>query len=131
MKTISLKQSRIIYWTSTGLFGAFMLSTAIPNILQTQEWVNIFNLLDYPQYMLPFIGVAKLLGITTLLIPGFPRLKEWAYAGLFFDLVGAVYTGLYVGGFHPQMLTMLVPFALGTVSYLSHHRINSLKQNNS
>lgn len=123
MKPTSLKRNRIIFWTSTGLFGAFMLSSAIPNILQTQEWVDIFNLLGYPQYMLPFIGVAKLLGVTTLLIPGFPRLKEWAYAGLFFDLTGAVYSGLSVGGFHPQMLTMLVPFALGTASYLTYHKL--------
>lgn len=120
----NLKRYRIIFWVSTSLFGAFMLSTAIPNILKTQEWVDIFNMLGYPLYMLPFIGVAKLLGVVALLVPGFPRLKEWAYAGLFFDLTGAVYSGLAVGGFHPQMLTLLVPFALGAASYITHHKLN-------
>ncbi len=125
MKNSSSTRRKIIFWVSTVLFGAFMLSSAIPNILQTQEWVNIFKLLGYPQYMLPFLGVAKVLGVTALVVPGFPRLKEWAYAGLFFDLVGAVYSGLAVGGFHPQMLTLLVPFALGAISYIYHHKMSS------
>jgi uncharacterized membrane protein YphA (DoxX/SURF4 family) len=129
MKTAPLKRSRIIFWSSTALFGAFMLSSAIPNILQMQEWVDIFKMLGYPQYMLPFIGVAKLLGVAALLIPGFPRLKEWAYAGLFFDLAGAVYSGLSVGGFHPQMPTMLVPFALMAISYIYYHKLIAAKTN--
>ena len=75
--------------------------------------------------MLPFLGVAKLLGVIAILIPGFPRIKEWAYAGLFFDLVGAVYSGLSVSGFDPQMLVMLVPFGLGTLSYVYHHKLTA------
>ena len=118
----STKRDTIIFWISTSLFAAFMLSSAIPNILSTKEWVDIFAWLGFPVYMLPFIGVAKLLGAVALLVPGFPRLKEWAYAGLFFDLVGAVYAALTVGGWNPQMLVMLVPFVLGTVSYIFHHR---------
>lgn len=117
------KRDRIIFWICTGLFSAFMLSSAIPNIMSTQEWVDIFKMLGYPVYMLPFIGVAKLLGVIALIIPGFPRIKEWAYAGLFFDLTGAVYSGLAVGGFNPQMLIMLVPFALGALSYIYHHKL--------
>lgn len=115
-------RTTFIYWISTGLFCAFMLTSTIPNILSAPEWVEIFKQLGYPLYMLPFIGVAKLLGVITLLVPRFPRLKEWAYAGLFFDLTGAVYSGLAVGGFHPQILVMLVPFGLGTISYLYHHK---------
>lgn len=118
----STKRDAIIFWISTGLFSAFMLSSAIPNIMSTQEWVDIFKWLGFPLYMLPFIGVAKLLGAITVLIPGFPRIKEWAYAGLFFDLTGAVYAGLSVGGFNPQMLVMLVPFGLGALSYIYHQK---------
>ena len=117
-----MKKINIIYWTTTGLFAAFMLSSAIPNIMSTQEWEVIFDQLGYPLYMLPFLGVAKLLGVIGLLIPGFNRIKEWAYAGLFFDLVGATYSALAAFGFDPQMLVMLVPFALGTVSYIYHHK---------
>jgi hypothetical protein len=116
------KQNTILFYISTGLFSAFMLMSAIPNIMSTQDWIDVFNQLGYPLYMLPFIGVAKLLGIVALWVPGFPRIKEWAYAGLFFDLTGAVYSGLSVGGFHPQMLIMLVPYVLGALSYIYHHK---------
>ena len=99
-----------------------MLSSAIPNILSSKEWVTIFEQLGYPLYLLPFIGLAKLLGVIVLLIPGFNRLKEWAYAGFFFDLVGATYSAIYMGGFVPQMLVMLVPFGLGALSYVFHRK---------
>jgi len=123
MKIASNRNHKIIFWISTCLFGAFMLTSAIPNIFKTKEWVDIFHTLGYPLYMLPFIGLTKLLGVVALLIPGFPRLKEWAYAGFFFDLTGAVYSGISTGGFHSQMLIMLVPFVLGTLSYIYHHKI--------
>jgi uncharacterized membrane protein YphA (DoxX/SURF4 family) len=125
MASSSSKRDRIIFWISTGLFSAFMLSSAIPNIMSTQEWVDVFKMLGYPAYMLPFLGVAKLLGSIAILIPGFPRIKEWAYAGMFFDLIGAVYSGLAVGGFDPQMLVLLVPFGLGALSYIYHHKLTS------
>jgi uncharacterized membrane protein YphA (DoxX/SURF4 family) len=125
MASSSSKRDRIIFWISTGLFSAFMLSSAIPNIMSTQEWVEVFKMLGYPAYMLPFLGVAKLLGSIAMLIPGFPRIKEWAYAGMFFDLIGAVYSGLAVGGFDPQMLVLLVPFGLGALSYIYHHKLTS------
>lgn len=116
------KRDSIIYWISTVLFCAFMLTSAIPNILSSPEWVTIFEQLGYPAYMLPFLGVAKLLGVIALLIPGFNRLKEWAYAGMVFDLVGAVYSGIAVGGFDPRMLVLLIPFVLLAVSYIYHHK---------
>lgn len=122
MTSSSSKRDRIIFWVCTGLFSAFMLSSAIPNIMSAQEWIDIFNMLGYPLYMLPFIGMAKLLGVIAILVPGFPRIKEWAYAGLFFDLTGAVYSALSVGGYNPQMLVMLVPYGLGALSYIYHHK---------
>lgn len=118
----SSKRDTILFWVLTGLFCAFMMTSTIPNILSAPEWVDIFKQLGYPPYMLPFLGVAKLLGIIALLVPGYPRIKEWAYAGMFFDLTGAVYSGLSVGGFDPQMLIMLVPFGLGAGSYVYHHK---------
>ena len=121
-QTTHSKRDAIIFWVSTGLFCAFMLSSAIPNLLSSKEWITIFEQLGYPLYLLPFIGMAKLLGVIVLLTPGFNRLKEWAYAGFFFDLVGATYSAIYVGGFVPQMLIMLVPFGLGALSYIYHHK---------
>ena len=116
------RRNTVLFWVFTGLFCAFMLTSTIPNILSTSDWVEIFRQLGYPTYMLPFIGVAKLMGIMALIIPGYPRIKEWAYAGLFFDLTGAVYSGLAVGGFDPRMLIMLVPFGTGALSYIYYHK---------
>lgn len=118
----SSRRNTILFWVFTGLFCAFMLTSTIPNILSAPEWVDVFKQLGYPLYMLPFIGIAKLLGIIALLMPGFPRIKEWAYAGMFFDLTGAVYSGLAVGGFDPLMLVMLFPFVTGALSYVYHHK---------
>ena len=116
------KRNTIIFWISTGLFCAMMLTSAIPNLMSAPEWVEIFKGLGYPNYLLPFLGVAKLLGVIALLVPGFNRIKEWAYAGFFFDLVGATYSALAGFGFDPQMLIMLVFFALLAVSYIFHHK---------
>jgi hypothetical protein len=117
-----MKKTKILFWVFTGLFSAFMLTSAIPNIMVTQEWEAIFVQLGYPHYLISFIGWAKLLGVIVLLIPGLARLKEWAYAGFFFDLFGATYSAIAVNGFVPQMLIMLIPFGLGVLSYLYHHK---------
>jgi uncharacterized membrane protein YphA (DoxX/SURF4 family) len=122
MENSTPKREKIIYWTSTGLFSLFMLSSAIPNLLQAAEWVEVFTALGYPLYLLPFLGVAKLLGVIALMFPGFPKLKEWAYAGFTFNLSGAIYSGIAASGFDPKMLVLLVPIALGVISYLFHRK---------
>jgi hypothetical protein len=124
----AMKKINIIYWISTGLFGAFMFSTALPNLWMSPDSVALItDQLGYPKYIIPFLGVGKILGVIGLLIPGFPRLKEWAYAGLFFDLVGAMYSAIYVGGLDPAMLFMILPFGLMALSYIYHHKRESLK----
>lgn len=118
-----MKKTNTLYWIFTGLFCALMLFSAIPDIIMVPEAVEmITNKLGYPLYFLPFIGVMKALGAVALLIPGFPRIKEWAYAGLFFDLFGATYSGIAVDGLKPDMLFMILPFTLFTLSYLYHHK---------
>ena len=120
--TINMKKNNVIYWVSTGLFVAFMLTSAIPNILSTDEWKALITHLGYPTYILPLLGVAKILGIIALLVPGFPRIKEWAYAGFTFDLIGAVYSGIAHDGFDPMMLTMVIVFGLLALSYIYYHK---------
>ena len=117
-----MNKTNTLYWISTGLFGAFMMFSAIPNILSTPESVAFISQLGYPAYFIPFIGVAKALGVIAILIPGFPRLKEWAYSGLFFDLIAAIYSLIAVNGFDPSMVFMLLPFVLGGLSYYFHHK---------
>jgi hypothetical protein len=117
-----MKKTTILYWVFTGLFSAFMLFTAIPDILMSPDAVTFIISLGYPKYLIPFLGVAKVLGSIVILIPGFPRLKEWAYAGLFIDLVGATYSNICVSGVDPGLLFMVLPFGLGTLSYIFYHR---------
>ena len=118
-----MKKTKTIYWIITGLFCAFMAFSAIPDIMVTPDAVTIITGLGYPKYFIPFIGVAKLLGVIAVLIPGFPIVKEWAYAGLFFDLLGATYSGLSVGGFDPKMLVLILPLSFLFISHFLYHKI--------
>ncbi len=114
------KSVNIIYWTSTILFVVLILFASLGGIEPTKETIEIYhNGLGYPIYFIRFISIAKVLGCIAILIPGLNRVvKEWAYAGLFFDLTGAVYSGIAASGkFDPMILTMLIWIAPGIVSY--------------
>jgi uncharacterized membrane protein YphA (DoxX/SURF4 family) len=116
------KKLKITYWVFTGSFSALMILASIPDILSVPEAVAIFKHLGYPSYLLPFIGVAKLLGVIAVLIPGFPRIKEWAYAGLCFDLIGALYSGLAVGDPVSSIIPAVIGLILLTGSYIFYHK---------
>jgi hypothetical protein len=92
-----MTNSKLLYWSVTGLMAAFMLLASIPDILRIAQAEAIFAHLGYPRFLLPFLGTAKVLGVVVVLLPGFARLKEWAFAGLVIDLVGALYSHLSVG----------------------------------
>jgi len=117
-----MKKTKTIYWIFTGLFATFMLLTAIPDILVIPDAVTFMNHLGYPKYFIPFIGVAKLLGVVAILVPGFPRITEWAYAGLFFDLIGAAYSQVGNGDPVAPVTFMLLPILLGVLSYIYYHK---------
>lgn len=84
-------------WLVTGLMAALMLLSAIPDILRMPDALTVFARLGYPPYLLLFLGTAKSLGVAAVLVPGVPRLKEWAFAGLAFDVTGALYSHLSIG----------------------------------
>ena len=69
-----------------------------------------------------FVGIAKILGSIGILIPGYPTIKEWSYAGLFFDLAAATVSGIAVGGFAPEQLGMLIFIAPGVASYIFYRK---------
>jgi len=120
-----MKSTNIIYWTTTILFAAFMIFSAIPNIMVTEDSKQLITHLGYPLYFIPFIGFAKLLGSIAILIPSFKKIKEWAYAGLFFDLISVVYSAVMTDGFDPAMLTMALVFAVAIISYIFNGRIHT------
>src|SRR6185437_4125915 len=97
-----MKATKIIYWALTILFALFMTSSGVQEVMGTKDASGFITNLGYPAYMVPFLGVAKILGSIAILIPGFPRLKEWAYAGLIFDLAGATYSIFAFAPFKPQ-----------------------------
>src|ERR1700760_881365 len=113
------KTIRTVYWISTILFVALMLFASIGGIQPTADTIKIMHDgLGYPIYFIQFISIAKILGCIAILIPGLNRIKEWAYAGLFFDLTGAIFSGIAVSGkFDPMMLTLLAWVITGVLSY--------------
>ena len=114
------KTINILYWVFTILFAALMIFSAYGSILVNEDAKTlIHDQLGYPMYFIPFTGYAKLIGAIAILIPGLKTIKEWAYAGLFFDLVGAVYSGIALAGkMDPMMAFMLIWFVPGILSYI-------------
>ena len=116
-----MKKINILYWVFTIAFSFMMVGSAIPSIQLKQEAIDFMGKgLGYPTYFIFFTGIAKVLGIIAILIPGFPRIKEWAYAGLFFDLIGAIYSITSIGQQGWQFI--LIPLTLGALSYYLYHR---------
>ena len=106
------KRNKIIYWIATIWLSLGMLSTAVVQLLKTEDEIEMMTRLGYPIYFLTIIGVWKILGVVAVLFPKFPLLKEWAYAGFFFIMSGAVISHLIVGDeikeiFGPTLLLVL------------------------
>jgi uncharacterized membrane protein len=105
-------RKKIFYWIVTLWLALGMLSTGVVQLIKMDEDVANILHLGYPVYVLTIIGVWKLLGVVALLIPKFPLLKEWAYAGFFFAMVGAIISHIAVGDpiqdiFPPLLLLVL------------------------
>ncbi|RYZ46114.1 MAG: DoxX family protein [Sphingobacteriales bacterium] len=118
-----MKKLNVAYWIFTGLLIVLMGMGSISNITNDPDAVKVVvDHLHYPTYFLPFIGVAKLLGAIALLIPGFPRIKEWIYAGFTFDLVAAMYSFIMVGDPPQAWAPIIIGLVLVFVSYILHHK---------
>ena len=113
-----MKKTKILYWVFTSLFAFLMLGSAIPDVLSSEVAVQgMHDALGYPMYFIPFIGVAKVLGVIVILLPVSAKLKEWAYAGLAFDLIGATYSIIASGGTAAACAFMLMPLVLLVLAY--------------
>lgn len=118
------KTINILYWVFTILFAALMIFASYGSIVMNAETKSfIHGMLGFPEYFIPFTGYAKLFGSIAILIPGLKTIKEWAYAGLFFDLAGAVYSSIAVAKtVDPKMGFMLVFIVPGILSYIFWHK---------
>lgn len=122
---MTAKTTNLVYWISTIIFAGLMIFSAAGGLQPSQQAIQmIHDGLGYPVYFIQFISIAKLIGSIVILIPGANRsIKEWAYAGLFFDLGGAIYSGLAASGkFDPRMIGMLIWVLPGIVSYYYWHK---------
>ncbi|SDZ96202.1 DoxX-like family protein [Arachidicoccus rhizosphaerae] len=113
------KLRKIIYWVATIWLALGLVSTGLVQLLGTAEGVGgaeMMKSLGYPLYLMTLLGVLKMMGAVVLLIPGLALVKQWAYAGIGFLVIGAVYSHLAVGGAVTSILPALLIFILTVVS---------------
>ena len=115
------KRNKIIYWIATIWLSLGMLSTGIVQLLKLKGdgpgSLNSMTALGYPAYFVTILGIAKILGVVALLIPKFPLLKEWAYAGFFFMMSGAIFTHIAAGNSISEIFPSLLLLILILVSW--------------
>jgi len=100
--------------------AALLLLSAVPDVLRIPDAVAVFRHLGYPSYLLVFLGTAKILGVVAVLLRGLPRVKEWAFAGLTFDVSGALYSHLSVGDPPSAWTPAVVALTLVGSSYVAY-----------
>ena len=88
-QTMKARAKAIAYWAATGMIVFAMFSGGVAELTHRPETINGMKELGYPVYFIMIIGFWKLLGSVALVAPGLPRVKEWAYAGIFFNMTGA------------------------------------------
>jgi uncharacterized membrane protein YphA (DoxX/SURF4 family) len=108
------KRNKIIYWIATLWLALGMISTGAVQLLRGKEGtggVEMITQLGYPVYLLTLLGIWKVLGVVAVLIPKFPLLKEWAYAGFFFVVTGAAFSHIAAGSanqIYPSLLLLVL-----------------------
>jgi VIT1/CCC1 family predicted Fe2+/Mn2+ transporter len=111
------KRNKIIYWIATVWLALGMVSTAIVQLMKDPAEAAMIQKLGYPLYLMTILGIWKLLGVIVVLLPRFPLLKEWAYAGFFFAMSGAMISHLAIGEPLTKILPALLLLALTLVSW--------------
>ena len=119
---------KIIYWIFTGLLIALMLFSAATSFFPNPDGEAMMKGIGYPFSVLHLLAVAKILGVIALLVPGYPRLKEWAYAGFTFDIIGAMYAFCVAGFAFADWAFMLVALGFVTGSYIYYHKLLNAKK---
>jgi len=111
------KAVKITYWIATLWLSLGMLSTGIVQLFNMKEEIAFILELGYPVYFLTILGAWKILGVVAVLIPKSPLLKEWAYAGFFFAMTGAIFSHIAVGNSIKEMAPPFLLLALTLISW--------------
>lgn len=124
-----MKKINIFYWICTGILIPAIGIGSIFGVVPNEDSLKVFSSLGYPAYIVPFLSVAKLLGLIVIFIPKYPRLKEWAYAGIAFDIVGAIYSIIAIGSplTHIIFPVLALLFLFGSY-FLYHKKLAFLKE---
>ncbi len=103
-----MKAKAVVYWICTVLIAFAFLSGGVAYAMRVPQVVEGVTKLGYPIHFVVLLGIWKILGGVAILVPGFPRLKEWAYAGMIFDLTGATVAHAAAGDELRHIVTPLV-----------------------
>jgi len=107
------KGRTVVYWIMTALVAFFIGSGGIAQVMQYFASPHaVVPVLGYPMYFFAILGFWKFFGALTILVPRFPRLKEWAYAGIFFDLTGAAASNAMSGGYGAYGFHVIAPLII-------------------
>src|SRR5271170_2418989 len=117
---VTLNAKSIAYWITTVLVVAPIGSGGVAQMMQYRANPHgVVPVLGYPTYFFAILGFWKVLGAIAILVPGFPRLKEWAYAGIFFDLTGAAASCAAVGGYGAYGFHVIAPLLIAGLTVAS------------
>jgi uncharacterized membrane protein YphA (DoxX/SURF4 family) len=115
-----MKARLIIYWITTALVAFSMGSGGLTELARVPAVVEgMLHVLGYPPYFLTILGFWKVLGTIAILIPGYPRLKEWAYAGIFFDFTGAAASNAAAGDYGQYAFHIIAPLIGAVLALVS------------
>jgi uncharacterized membrane protein YphA (DoxX/SURF4 family) len=105
----TIESRTVFYWITTVISAMAFLIPGIGNLIHLPHFANDMTHLGYPAYFLTIFGIWKILGAIAIIIPRFKRLKEWAYAGMVFDLTGAAYSRI---SSHDEATMAVVPLLI-------------------
>jgi len=125
-----MKKINIFYWICTGNLIPGLGIGSIYGIILHPGSTEQFVRLGYPVYLAPFMGVARILALIVIVIPKYPRLKEWAYAGLAFDIIGAIYSQIATGQSLTALFFPFVAILFLSGSYFFYHKRQRLRREN-
>jgi len=117
-----MKKINVFYWICTGMLIPAVGIGSIFGIVPNEDSLKVFSSLGYPAYIVPFLSVAKLLGLIVIFIPKYPRLKEWAYAGIAFDIIGAGYSIIAMGNPFTHIIFPVLALSFLFGSYFLYHK---------
>lgn len=119
-----MKRDKIIYWILTGIVTLGFAMSSFMYLSKNPELMEGFNKMGFPVYFVTILGIAKLLGAIALVNPWWDKLKEWAYAGFTFTLIGAAWTHIATGT--PFIMPLIFLLLVG-LSYLFYQRTTDRK----